>query len=143
MLHFVQNDSTSKFEIYEEMKEESCVLASMPCTTLRHPDRCTRLQRFVERYGVLERMAVEKEYGVENRGQTYDGAVEWFTVSLSHCPGVCPPAAVGGMTGGESSRAVFHNRLFLPLLHSPLAAESSPYHVFAHAPRLMPTDVLR
>ena len=153
-------ESKARFAWICPTVSKSCILVSMPWTicrkiagsrascdatscwrrapgpTLRHLHRCTRLQRFVERYGVLEEMTVEKEYGVENRGQTtpvvqcpiertgcpgglcprssvcspvcvtlycnsgpretHDGAVGWFTVSLSHCPGVYPPAAAGG-----------------------------------------------
>ena len=46
-------------------------------TCFRRRFRFTELQRFMERYGVLEKKT--------------EGAVEWFTLPLCHSPGVCPP----------------------------------------------------
>jgi hypothetical protein len=60
-----------------------------PGPTLRHPHRRTRLQRFVERYGVLERETVEKIYAVENRDQTT--LVARRPIERTGCPGrLCP-----------------------------------------------------
>ncbi len=63
-------------------------IAHRASPAFRRRFKFTELQRFVERYGVLEKKTVEKEYEVENKGQTT--LVTRHNTYVKELPGVSP-----------------------------------------------------